>query len=34
VRAIAARWGYPDPANFTRSFRAAYGVTPSAYRAE
>jgi AraC-like DNA-binding protein len=34
VRAIAARWGYPDPANFTRSFRAAYGVTPRAYRAE
>ena len=33
IRAIAARWGYPDPANFTRSFRTAYGLTPSAYRA-
>ncbi|GAA2389116.1 helix-turn-helix domain-containing protein [Dactylosporangium salmoneum] len=32
VRAIAARWGFTDPAHFTRAFRAAYGVTPREYR--
>ncbi|MFE9391599.1 helix-turn-helix domain-containing protein [Streptomyces sp. NPDC006784] len=30
--AIAARWGYPRPADFNRAFRARYGVTPGAYR--
>jgi AraC-like DNA-binding protein len=32
IRAIAARWGYPDPANFTRAFRTAYGLTPGEFR--
>ncbi|MFD3502680.1 helix-turn-helix domain-containing protein [Streptomyces sp. NPDC058676] len=32
VHAIAARWGFPRPADFTRAFRAAYGMTPSDYR--
>ena len=33
VRAIAARWGLPEPAHFSRLFRAAYGVAPREYRA-
>ncbi|MEO3767817.1 helix-turn-helix transcriptional regulator [Streptomyces sp. B5E4] len=32
VHRIAARWGYTHAAAFTRSFRAAYGVTPREYR--
>ncbi|GDY32664.1 helix-turn-helix domain-containing protein [Gandjariella thermophila] len=32
VAAIAARWGMPDPAHASRSFRAAYGISPSEYR--
>ncbi|GAB3252560.1 AraC-like ligand-binding domain-containing protein [Nocardioides dilutus] len=32
VGAIAARWGMHDPAAFSRSFRAAYGVSPREYR--
>ncbi|MFE2971664.1 helix-turn-helix transcriptional regulator [Streptomyces sp. NPDC059340] len=32
VHAIAARWGFPRPADFTRAFRTAYGVPPSEYR--
>jgi AraC-like DNA-binding protein len=32
VRGIAARWGFPDQAHFSRAFRAAYGVTPGDYR--
>ncbi|MFG3658601.1 helix-turn-helix domain-containing protein [Streptomyces sp. NPDC047706] len=32
VHAIAARWGFPRPADFTRAFRAHYGSTPSEYR--
>jgi hypothetical protein len=31
--AIGARWGYPDPAHFSRLFKAAYGVGPRDYRA-
>lgn len=34
VHAVAARWGYPRPADFTRAFRAAYGVTPSEVRVD
>jgi AraC-like DNA-binding protein len=34
VHAIAARWGFPRPPEFTRAFRRAYGMTPSAYRWE
>ncbi|WP_306336563.1 helix-turn-helix domain-containing protein [Streptomyces sp. KL118A] len=33
VGAIAARWGFAQPAVFTRAFRAAYGLTPSEVRA-
>lgn len=32
VHAIAARWGFKDHATFTRSFRAAFGVTPRDFR--
>jgi len=32
VSAIAARWGLTDPAQFSRAFRAAYGVPPTEYR--
>jgi AraC-like DNA-binding protein len=32
VSAIAARWGLTDPAQFSRAFRAAYGLPPTAYR--
>jgi AraC-like DNA-binding protein len=32
VSAIGARWGYPDPAHFSRLFKAAYGVSPRDYR--
>ncbi|MFD7507630.1 AraC family transcriptional regulator [Streptomyces sp. NPDC059850] len=33
IHAIAARWGFSSAANFTRAFRAAYGVPPKDYRA-
>jgi AraC-like DNA-binding protein len=33
VMAIATRWGFVDASHFSHSFRAAYGVAPSAYRA-
>jgi AraC-like DNA-binding protein len=33
VSAIAARWGIRSPAQFSRLFRAAYDLTPVAYRA-
>ncbi|NBM16646.1 helix-turn-helix domain-containing protein [Streptomyces sp. GC420] len=32
VGAIAARWGFPRPADFSRAFRRAYGVSPREYR--
>jgi AraC-like DNA-binding protein len=32
VSAIGARWGYPDPAHFSRLFKSAYGVAPKEYR--
>jgi AraC-like DNA-binding protein len=32
VSAIGARWGFPRPSDFTRSFRTAVGMTPSEYR--
>ncbi|WP_308344251.1 helix-turn-helix domain-containing protein, partial [Streptomyces sp. MK37H] len=32
ISAIAARWGFPRPADFSRAFRAAYGVTPRELR--
>ncbi|HYP73799.1 MAG TPA: helix-turn-helix domain-containing protein, partial [Microbacterium sp.] len=33
VAAISARWGFVDAAHFSRSFKQAYGVSPSEYRA-
>lgn len=33
VSAVAARWGLPDAAHFSKVFKAAYGVTPSVHRA-
>ncbi|MGI5447684.1 helix-turn-helix domain-containing protein [Streptomyces sp. CA-243310] len=32
IHAIAARWGFPRPADFTRAFRALYGIAPSETR--
>ncbi|MDW4909740.1 AraC family transcriptional regulator [Streptomyces sp. ADMS] len=32
IHAIAARWGYPRQSDFTRAFRAAYGMPPREYR--
>ncbi|MCA6095520.1 helix-turn-helix domain-containing protein [Streptomyces sp. SCA3-4] len=32
IQAIAARWGFTDPAHFSRLFRTAYGVPPRDYR--
>ncbi|MEV6131986.1 AraC family transcriptional regulator [Streptomyces violaceusniger] len=31
---IAARWGFPHAADFTRAFRTAYGMPPKQYRDE
>ncbi|WP_136055280.1 helix-turn-helix domain-containing protein [Microbacterium sp. K24] len=33
VAAIAARWGFVDAAHFSRAFKAAFGASPSEYRA-
>ncbi|MEV6835836.1 helix-turn-helix domain-containing protein [Streptomyces sp. NPDC051133] len=33
VHAIGARWGFAQAADFSRAFRAAYGTTPTAFRA-
>lgn len=32
VHATASRWGFPRPADFTRTFRTVYGITPTEYR--
>ncbi|MEW2385237.1 helix-turn-helix domain-containing protein [Micromonospora sp. NPDC047707] len=32
VQQIARRWGFTDPAHFSRAFRSAYGMSPAAYR--
>jgi AraC-like DNA-binding protein len=32
VSAVAARWGLPDSAHFSRLFRLAYGLPPAEYR--
>ncbi|WP_030750488.1 helix-turn-helix domain-containing protein [Streptomyces sp. NRRL S-31] len=32
IHAIAARWGFPRAADFTRAFRTAYGMPPREYR--
>ncbi|MDO3704082.1 helix-turn-helix domain-containing protein [Micromonospora sp. C28SCA-DRY-2] len=32
IQAIAARWGFPDKAHFSRVFRAAHGMSPQTWR--
>src|SRR6266487_916353 len=32
VQAIARRWGFEDPAHFSKIFRASYGEPPGQYR--
>ncbi|MDG9675448.1 helix-turn-helix domain-containing protein [Micromonospora sp. DH14] len=32
VQTIAARWGFPHKAHFSRAFKAAYGMTPQEHR--
>jgi AraC-like DNA-binding protein len=32
VSRVAARWGMPNPALFSRAFKRMYGLSPSAYR--
>ncbi|MEU8246091.1 helix-turn-helix transcriptional regulator [Nonomuraea sp. NPDC048916] len=32
IHAIATRWGFPSPAQFSRAFRAAHDLSPAAYR--
>lgn len=32
ISTIARRWGFSDPAHFSRSFRSGYGITPGQYR--
>ncbi|MFR9777168.1 helix-turn-helix domain-containing protein [Micromonospora sp. MS34] len=33
VHAVASRWGFRDPAHFSRAFRTAYGMSPRQLRA-
>ena len=33
IAMVAARWGYRDPASFSRAFRTAYGRAPREVRA-
>lgn len=32
IHAVGARWGFHDPAHFSRAFRTAHGMAPSDYR--
>ena len=32
VAAIAARWGFASPGDFSRAFRAVHGLPPAEYR--
>lgn len=32
IHAVAARWGFPRPAEFSRAFRAAHGISPRDFR--
>lgn len=34
ITAVASRWGFPDAAHFSRTFRDAYGQSPSIWRRE
>ncbi|XES00905.1 AraC family transcriptional regulator [Streptomyces sp. S1D4-11] len=33
VAAVAQRWGFSSPSHFSRTFRDAYGMSPSAWQA-
>jgi AraC-like DNA-binding protein len=33
VAAVAHRWGFSNPAHFSRAFRAAYGMSPREWQA-
>jgi AraC-like DNA-binding protein len=33
IATVAARWGFLNPAHFSRVFKAAHGISPRAYRA-
>ncbi|MFI0446626.1 helix-turn-helix domain-containing protein [Actinomadura sp. 6N118] len=32
INAIAAQWGFPNPAHFSQAFRSAYGLSPRQFR--
>ncbi|MGW3085571.1 AraC-like ligand-binding domain-containing protein [Streptomyces sp. NPDC001108] len=32
IAVLASRWGFPAPAEFSRAFRTAYGLSPRAFR--
>ncbi|MFD4862492.1 helix-turn-helix domain-containing protein [Streptomyces atratus] len=32
IAVLATRWGFPVPADFSRAFRTAYGLSPRAFR--
>ncbi|MFI0739380.1 AraC family transcriptional regulator [Streptomyces sp. NPDC021100] len=32
VASVAKRWGFPNAAHFSRTFRTAYGISPTAWR--
>jgi AraC-like DNA-binding protein len=32
ISAVAARWGFTNPAHFSQAFRAAYGLSPRQFR--
>ncbi|GAB3958510.1 helix-turn-helix domain-containing protein [Micromonospora vulcania] len=32
IQSIAARWGFPDKAHFSRAFKSAFGMSPQAFR--
>jgi AraC-like DNA-binding protein len=34
VAAVGARWGFGDPAHFTRTFKRAFGLPPAGFRRE
>jgi AraC-like DNA-binding protein len=34
ITGVAFRWGFNDSAHFSKAFRAEFGVTPRAYRAQ
>lgn len=34
VAVVGARWGFPDPAHFSRVFRTRFGIPPGQYRSQ